>query len=160
MSIPEVTECIRIDSELHTQPFFKGAPVPLPQWFGHGRDCRLSRKTMLKTFLLIYSHERNSILLYLKNYTIHEHRLKKRIYSANIIRYSLLLRYTSIQSYKMLVEVFPLPSLSLLSKISKGRVDAIKYTQALKKDGKKSEDIRLFFDEMYYKNVRSILEVN
>ena len=60
----------------------------------------------------------------------------------------------------MLVEVFPLPSLSLLSKISKGRVDAIKYTQALKKDGKKSEDIRLFFDEMYYKNVRSILEVN
>ena len=28
MSILEVT-----DSELHVQQFFKGAPVPLPQWF-------------------------------------------------------------------------------------------------------------------------------
>ena len=33
MSILEVTDCIRIDSELHVQPFSKGAPVPLPQWF-------------------------------------------------------------------------------------------------------------------------------
>ena len=33
MSIPEVTNCIRIDSELHVQPFFKGAPVPLPNGF-------------------------------------------------------------------------------------------------------------------------------
>ena len=50
MSIPEVTDCIRIDSELHVQPFFKGASVPLPQWLRHGRDCRLSRKSMLKNF--------------------------------------------------------------------------------------------------------------
>ena len=48
MSIPE--DSIRIDSELLVQPFFKGAPVPLPQWFRHGRDCRLSRKSMLKDF--------------------------------------------------------------------------------------------------------------
>ena len=33
MSILEVTDCIRIDSELHVHPFFKGGPVPLPQWF-------------------------------------------------------------------------------------------------------------------------------
>ena len=39
MSILEVTDCFdsdcfdRIDSELHVQQFFKGAPVPLPQWF-------------------------------------------------------------------------------------------------------------------------------
>ena len=48
MSIPEVTDCIRIDSELHVQPFFKGAPVSLPQWFRHGRDWRLLRKSLLK----------------------------------------------------------------------------------------------------------------
>ena len=28
-----VTDCVRIDSELHVQPFIKGVPVPLPQWF-------------------------------------------------------------------------------------------------------------------------------
>ena len=50
MSILEVTDCIKIESELHVQPFFKGAPVPLPQWFRHGRDCRLSCKSMLKNF--------------------------------------------------------------------------------------------------------------
>ena len=49
----------------------------------------------------------------------------------------------------MLLEDFPLPSLSLLSKISKAKIDIIKYTQALKKDGKKSEDICLLLDEMY-----------
>ena len=33
MSILEVTDCIRIDSELHVQPFFKEFPAPLPQCF-------------------------------------------------------------------------------------------------------------------------------
>ena len=50
ISIPEVTDCIRIDSELHVQPFFKRVPIPLSQWFRHGRDCRFSRKNMLKNF--------------------------------------------------------------------------------------------------------------
>ena len=49
----------------------------------------------------------------------------------------------------MLLEDFPLLSLSLLSKISKAKFDTIKYTQALKKGGKKSEDICLLLDEMY-----------
>ena len=34
--LPEVTECIRIDKELHVKLFFKVSPVPLPQWFRHG----------------------------------------------------------------------------------------------------------------------------
>ena len=49
----------------------------------------------------------------------------------------------------MLLEDFLLPSLSLLSKIGNGKIDAIKHVQALKKDGKISGDICLLFDEMY-----------
>ena len=49
----------------------------------------------------------------------------------------------------MLLEDFPLPSFSLQRKISKGKIDDIKYAQALKKDRKISEDICLLFDEMY-----------
>ena len=49
----------------------------------------------------------------------------------------------------MLLEDFPLPSLSLLSKFIKRKIDAIKYAQALKKGGKISEDICLLFDEIY-----------
>ena len=99
-------------------------------------------------FLLIYSHERNYISLYLKKYTNIDF-LRKIIYSANITWCTLLLRYTSTQSYKMLLEDFTLPSLSLLSKFIKRKIDAFKYTQALKKDGKISEDICLLFDENY-----------
>ena len=39
--------------------------------------------------------------------------------------------------------------MSLLSKFIKRNIDAIKYAQALKKDGKISEDICLLFDEIY-----------
>ena len=49
----------------------------------------------------------------------------------------------------MLLEDFPSPYLSLISKLIKRKIDAIKYVQALKKDGKISKDIYLLFDEMY-----------
>ena len=39
--------------------------------------------------------------------------------------------------------------MSLLSKINKGKIGAIKYAQPLKKDVKISEDTFLLFDEMY-----------
>ena len=58
----------------------------------------------------------------------------------------------------MLLEDFSLPSLSLLSKYIKRKIDAIKYTQNLKKDGKISEDIYLM--KCIYENMRVILEVN
>ena len=62
---------------------------------------------------------------------------------------ALLLRYTPVQFYKMLLEDFPLPSLSLLSKFIKRKIDAIKHAQILKKNGKISDDICLLFYEMY-----------
>ena len=146
MSIGEVTECIRIDLELNAQPFFKGAPVSLPNVFVMEKIAVCLAKVCLKTFPLIYSHERNYLPLNLKSYTNIDFSAN---YSANVIRYALFLRYTSTQSFKILLEDFPLQSLSLLSKNSKGKIDAIKYAQALKKYGKISEDICLLFDEMY-----------
>ena len=47
---PEVTKCIKIDKELRVKFFFKGCPVPLPQWFRQGTDCHLTRKIMLENF--------------------------------------------------------------------------------------------------------------
>ena len=49
----------------------------------------------------------------------------------------------------MLLELFPLPSLSLLHKISSGTIDAVKCTQTLRNEGKISSDVYLMFDEMY-----------
>ena len=96
-------------------------------------------------YLRIYADNRSSIVEELLQYRF----TKKNIYLVNIIRYSLFLRYTSIQSYKVLLQDFPLPSLSLLQKISSGTIDAVKCANALRIEGKISEDVCMIFDEMY-----------
>ena len=134
--------------ESHVKLFFKGCPVPLPQWFRQGTDCCLTRKSMLENFpvyLRTYADNHSSIFEELIQYRF----TKKPIYSANIIRNNLLLRYTSIQSYEVLLQDFPLPSLSLLQKISSSSIDAVKCTNALRIEGKISRDVCMIFYEMY-----------
>ena len=70
-------------------------------------------------------------------------------YSAEMIRYALHLRYTSLQAYKIVLEKFPLPSISLLNKIQQGGVDAIKAVTFLREKGEISTDCILMVDEMY-----------
>ena len=96
-------------------------------------------------YLRTYADNHSSISEELLQYRF----TKKHIYSANIVRYSLFLRYTSIQSYKVLLQDFPLPTLSLLQKISSGTIDAAKRANALRIERKISEDVCLIFDEMY-----------
>ena len=95
---PEVTECIKIDKKLDIKLFFKGCPEPLPQWFRQGTDCRLTRKSMLENFpvCLRTSYADNHSLIFEE---LLQYRYKKKpIYPANIIRYSLLWRYTSLSN--------------------------------------------------------------
>ena len=96
-------------------------------------------------YLRTYADNHSSIFEELLQYRF----TKKPIYSANIIRYSLLLRYTSIQSYKVLLQDFPLPSLSLLQKTRSGTMDAVKCANTLRIEGKTSEDVCMIFYEMY-----------
>ena len=44
----EVTECNIIENKLHVKLFFKGCPVPLPQWFRQGTDYRPTRTFLQK----------------------------------------------------------------------------------------------------------------
>ena len=66
-----------------------------------------------------------------------------------MIRFALHLRYTSLQSYKLLLEKFPLPSISTLHKIQKGGVDALKAVKKLREEGHMSSDVILMVDEMF-----------
>ena len=149
LSIPSVTETIRIDSKLHVLLFFKGAPLPLPNWFRKGSGCILTYKDMLTNFsaYIRASNEdkRNAILEEIMKLSFK----KNPIYSANLLRYSLLLRYTSLPAYKLLQDEFKLPSISFLRKISSGKIDTIKSAQCLLKNGSISRDVVLIFDEMY-----------
>ena len=50
----------------------------------------------------------------------------RKNYSSAMIRYALFLRYNSLQCYKLLLEKFRLPSISLLNKIQNGGVHTLK----------------------------------
>lgn len=66
-----------------------------------------------------------------------------------MIRFALHLRYTSLQAYKLLLEKFPLPSISLLNNIQQGGVDSLKALVVLREKGEISMNLILMFDEMY-----------
>ena len=48
--IPTVTEAIVIDNDLHVKLLFSGSPVLLPIWFVKGKNCRLTKSLIWKTF--------------------------------------------------------------------------------------------------------------
>ena len=116
MLIPELTGCIQVDSELHVKFFIETCFVPYPRWLHQSQDFRLSRKSMLGNFPVCLES-------YIENISFSSDQLQKHtftktsVYSVEIGKYGLLLQYTSIHSYRMLLEHFPLPSLSLLHKI-------------------------------------------
>ena len=78
---------------------------------------------------------------------IHQLRFKKKpIYSSSLLRYALTLRYTSMQSYKLLQEEFNMPSVSLLKKLTHGSLDTVKAAKLLQQSGSISQDVILMFD--------------
>lgn len=112
-------ECIRIDNNLHVQLQYYGNPIPLPHWFVKGHNAKLTRYSMLENFPSyiqnIVAEPPNSILKEL--YKFQHFKPKGRpSFSVELIRFSLLLRYTSRQAYKLLVEQLPFPSLEKNSK--------------------------------------------
>ena len=114
--------------------------------FRNGRNCTLTSKSMLvnlSTYIRNENENNSSIIEELLELKFQ----KCPIYSARIIRYALLVRYTSFQAYKLLLEEFPMPSLSLLEKI--GDVDPVKSAKLLLAKGRISEDVILMIDGMY-----------
>ena len=80
---------IAIDSDLHVKLYYKGFPIPLPEWIRKGSICKLKFVTMLANFA---------------SYSVTG--LKKRQNYFN----ALMQRYTSRQAYNALLDESPLPS--------------------------------------------------
>ena len=72
-----------------------------------------------------------------------------RIYSNELIRYDLVRRYTSRQAYNLLLDEYPLPSLSHLEMLSKGGIEPINTLKLMMESGKVSADYVILVDEMY-----------
>jgi len=150
--IPMITETIVITDSLNVKLFFKGIPVPLPEWFRKGSNCCLKSKSMLENFppyLRSFAEKSTNDVqdeLQRLKYKKPDNGPK---YSTQLLQFALLLRYTSLPAYKLLKEFFPIPSLSLLSKLSKGGIAPLKAAKVLLDKEKISKDVVLLVDEMY-----------
>ena len=78
---------------------------------------------------------------------------------SQIGRFAFLLRYTSTQLYRMLIEHLPLPSLSLLHNISSGTVDPVNCVQTLRNEVISPLMCVWCLMKRTYKNVKSVLLV-
>ena len=70
-------------------------------------------------------------------------------FSPNLLRYALLLYYSSPQGYRLLLEEFPFPSISYLKKLSQGGIEPLKACKLLLEQGKMDKDVTLMLDEIY-----------
>ena len=116
--------CIRAD--LRVKLFHEGDPLPLPEWFRKGSNCRLTRRSMidnLANYVKVEGEQTSDIFKELKALRLQ----KKPRFSNSVIRYALLLRYTSLQ-YRLVANDFPLPSLSFLKKITQGGTSRLSST--------------------------------
>ena len=66
-----------------------------------------------------------------------------------MIRFALLLKYTSAAAYKIIQQHLPLPPTSLLEKLRSSKVDSLKAAKLLKEQNKISTDVVVMVDEMY-----------
>ena len=149
--IPAVRECISIDESLHVTLTYNGYHLPLPQWSRIGNDRTMRRKLMLINFPPYMRNKGNEMSTVLQEMSSVQFRKSqgRPKYSASMILYTLLLRFTSCQAYKIMLEQLPLPSLSLLRNINAGSVDAIKAAKLLLDRQCISDDCVLLIDEMY-----------
>ena len=60
-----------------------------------------------------------------------------------------MLLYTSLPAYQLIVKHFPLPSVSLLKRLSQGGLEPLKAVKLLLNERKIDKDIVLLTDEMY-----------
>ena len=148
---PSIREAIKVDQNLHVQLQLSGKPVPLPSWFVTGRNSTLKRCSMLENFpsyLSGYDEDENKIIAEMSKMQ-HYSAKGRPPYSSDMIRFAVMLRYTSGQAYKLMLETLPLPSISALRKLRKGNIDSMKAVKPLLETGQISKDVIMMVDEMY-----------
>ena len=142
---------ITIDSDLHVKLHYNGNAVPLPKWFRSSK-CKLTSLGMLENFS---SHIDNVIEELGSDVLIELNRLHlykpqgRPSYSNNMLKFALMQRYTSRQAYEMLLDDFPLPSLSYLKKLAKGGIEPVEALKLMLEEEKVSSDCVLLIDEMH-----------
>ena len=131
----QVKESIKIDDSLQVRLSYEGIPLPLPDWLRsapNAKICRLSMLENLPTYINSRAEELPPSEILSEMRSISWLKPKGRPpCSSSVIRFSLLLRYSSRQVYALLLKELPMPSFSVLQKLQKGSVDSMKAAKLL-----------------------------
>ena len=150
-NFPTVSQAINIDINLHVKLQINGIPVPLPKWFVEGGNAKLTKFSILENLPVYLTNEAEkyppTILDELQKRKFYANSNRQPPYSPELLRYALLLRYTSPQCYRQLKEHFPLPSMSLLAKLHHGGPSSLQAAKKLLDAGEISTDVILIADE-------------
>ena len=155
---PTISEAIKIENSLHVELQYCNNSVSLPDCFLQERNSKLTRFFMLENLPIYFKSfaDDHSLLSELQKRNHYKHTRQPPCLS-KMIRFVLLLRYTSLQAYKLLLEKFCFPSLSLLAKLKSGKLDVIKAAELLRQKKILSNNLVLITDETYLKKKYNIL---
>ena len=118
----KIKESIKVNENLNVSLSYEAIHIPLPKFLRSTRNARIQSTS---TFQNLVDHiadraanfPPSDILKELRSITFYKPTGRPR-YSTSTLQYALLLRYTSRQSYALLLTQFPLPSFSLLTKLA------------------------------------------
>ena len=108
LNVPEVTDCVLVDRDLHV--VLQGLTFSFNTVVSSGKVLSLYEKKYNAKLPKLYKIRGRTDVQYSARAQ------RAQIFSSNVIRYSLLLRYISLKTYRILRKEFPFPSLSLLKK--------------------------------------------
>ena len=149
--IAVVQECVHATNDSHVILSFESSPIPLPDYISTAAGCKLTSLDMitnLPNYCRNASHNYHieviDELIKLRFY-----HPRGRHYPSAVLRFSLLLRYTSGSAYKLLDKFIPLPSERLLQMLKSHTIDSIKALCTLRNNSLIGNDVVILLDEMY-----------
>ena len=104
---------------MHYKLTFQGLIIPFLEWFRSGHNCSLTWFSVLENFASYIKNKSVDYNVILKElYTIQNYKTQRRPkHSTVMIKFPLLVWYTSYQTYRLSLEHLPLSSLSLLKSL-------------------------------------------
>ena len=150
--VASVKECITIYIDFRVQLSYEGSPIPLPNYIQESTGHKLIHLDALEN-LPNYCRNFHSKF----DVDVIKELLKlcyfspcgRPKYSSQVLRFSLILRYTSNSAYSFLKKYIPLPSNSLLRKLKSPSIGNCQALQALRDSNCIGNDIVILLDEMH-----------
>ena len=150
--IAYIKECIIVRDSFEVKLSYQSMPLSLPNFIANTEGSKLTSLHMLVNLPNYCKNQSPStetdVIKELLDISYYNPK-GRPLYSTKTLRFALMMRYTSNAAYCYLRHFLPLPSYSLLHKLSIQDIDTIKALVTLRNNKQVGNDVILLLDEMY-----------